>query len=72
MSSQTTAPTKPRFVSLQHGSDYTGLSIKTIRRLIARGDLPAYRAPGSRLIRLDLGDVDRLLRRIPSVGGDAA
>jgi excisionase family DNA binding protein len=50
-----------------------GVSTKTVRRLIARGDLQAYRF-GSRLIRIDLNQAESLLRPIPTArpGGDAA
>jgi excisionase family DNA binding protein len=40
-------------------------SQKTIRRLIASGDLPAYRI-GARMIRIDPRDLDRLARKIPA------
>lgn len=41
---------------------------RTIRRAIARGDLPAYRLGkrGGKLIRLRADDVDRFMRPIPS------
>ena len=45
-----------------------GVSTKTVRRLISRGDLHAYRL-GSRLIRVDLNEAESLLRPIPTAGG---
>ncbi|MCA1711651.1 MAG: excisionase family DNA-binding protein [Actinobacteria bacterium] len=42
-----------------------GVSARTIRRRIADGHLRAYRF-GPRLIRLDAGEVDAVLRRIPA------
>jgi len=58
--------TGARYVSLQHAAEYLGVSVKTVRRMIARGDLPAYRL-GPRMIRVDLGAVDAALRPIPTV-----
>jgi len=43
---------------------------RTIRRRIADGSLTGYRM-GPRLIRVDLGELDALLRPIPTAG-DAA
>jgi len=41
------------------------VSSKTIRRRIADGSLPAFRV-GPRLIRVDVADVERLFRPIPT------
>lgn len=54
-----------RLLSLSQAAEILGLSIKTIRRRIASGDLPAYRS-GRRVIRVKAADLDRLFRRIPS------
>lgn len=43
-----------------------GVSIKTLRRRISSGELPAYRL-GKRVILVDLDDVESLLKRIPTV-----
>jgi excisionase family DNA binding protein len=59
------------WVTIKDAAQYLGITTRTLRRLIAAGDLPAYRL-GDRLIRLDQGDVDALLRRVPTAGGDAA
>jgi excisionase family DNA binding protein len=56
-----------RFESLSQAAERTGLSVRTLRRRIAAGDLTAYRN-GPRVIRLDPDDVDRLMVRIPAVG----
>jgi excisionase family DNA binding protein len=49
------------------------VSTKTVRRWITSGDLAGYRA-GKRLIRVDLNELDALLRPFPTAGGgtDAA
>ena len=49
---------KRRLVSLQDAASYFGVSTKTIRRYIARGDVAACRLPGSKLLRIDLADLD--------------
>jgi excisionase family DNA binding protein len=59
------------WVTIKDAAQYLGITTRTLRRLITAGDLPAYRL-GDRLIRLDQGDVDALLRRVPTAGGDAA
>jgi excisionase family DNA binding protein len=52
------------YESLAHAANHTCVSIRTLRRRIACGQLAAYRT--GRLIRLDPGDVDRLLVPIPT------
>jgi excisionase family DNA binding protein len=39
----------------------------TIRRMISRGDLRAYRFPGSRLIRIDPADLDRIRKPVTRI-----
>ncbi|HYN67800.1 MAG TPA: helix-turn-helix domain-containing protein [Ornithinibacter sp.] len=53
------------FESLSSAAERTGLSIRTLRRRVASGDLVAYRN-GPRVIRVDPEDVDRLMVRIPT------
>lgn len=55
-----------RFESLTEAADRTGLSVRTMRRRIASGELAAYRS-GRRIIRVRPEDVDRLMVRIPTV-----
>ena len=58
-------PTKRRsFESLSTAAQRTGVSIRTLRRRIACGELVAYRT--GRLIRVDPDDVDHLLVRVPT------
>lgn len=42
---------------------YLGVNPETIRRMIARGQLRAYRY-GNRLVRIDPADVERMRRPI--------
>jgi len=61
-----------RLASINAAAEYAAISTKTVRRRIACGDLTGYRV-GPRLIRVDLVEVDALLRPIPSASsGDAA
>lgn len=58
--------TKPgAFVSLAQAADILGISVHTLRRRIAAGELPAFRT-GRRIIRVRVSDLERLLRRVPS------
>lgn len=62
--SKMTTTTKRHFESLAEAAERTGISVDTLRRRIAEGRLPAYRS-GPRLIRVDIQDVDSLMRPIP-------
>lgn len=55
------------FISLGEAADILGISVHTLRRRIAAGELPAFRS-GRRIIRVRLIDLERILRRIPSSG----
>ncbi len=55
-----------RYASLEDAAAYLGCNTRTIRRQIAAGHLTGYRF-GSRIIRVDLAELDQLLRPIPTV-----
>ena len=55
----------PVYLSLEEAADCMSVSVKTIRRWIAAGTLPAYRC-GRRAIRIKLDDLEAAPRRIPS------
>lgn len=60
------ASTTPRrLASIERAAEYAECSTKTIRRRIADGSLTGYRM-GARLIRVDLNELDSMLRPIPS------
>lgn len=59
---QITAPR--RYETLAAAADRTGISIRTLRRRIADGSLPAYRT-GRRIIRVSPQEVDRLMEPMP-------
>ena len=52
-------------VSINQAADYASVNPRTIRRRIADGTLTGYRL-GSKTIRVDLLELDALLRPIPS------
>ena len=58
------------WLTLREGAAYGKTSIKTLRRRIADGSLPAARF-GPQLIRVRRSDLDRLMRRIPAAGRSA-
>jgi len=58
-----------RLESITNAAEYLGVSTKTIRRWIADGLISGYRA-GPKLIRVDLTELDAMLRPIPTAGGD--
>lgn len=55
-------------VDLVRAAAYLGVSVKTVRRCIADGHLPAFRVKGTRSIRVNLDDLEALKRPI---GGGA-
>jgi excisionase family DNA binding protein len=59
-----------QLLDLKAGAERLDLSVSTIRRMISRGDLIAYRV-GPKLLKLDADELDRVACRIPSAG-DAA
>ena len=54
-----------RLASLQVGAEYAGVHVNTLRRRIAEGAVTGYRF-GPRLIRVDLDELDAMLRAIPA------
>lgn len=65
-----TTPTVQRWITQAQAAERLNVTGRTVRRMIAEGDLPAYRL-GSRMLRIDERDVDALLRRIPTTGHPA-
>ena len=58
--------TKPgAFISLSQAAEMLNISVPTLRRRIAAGELPAFRS-GRRIIRIRVSDLERILRRVPS------
>lgn len=59
------AAAENHWMNLQDAAVYVCVSVKTIRRLIARGDLPAY-VCGKRGLRVRQVDLDALMRPLSS------
>ncbi len=59
-----------RFASISDAAEYANVSARTIRRYISSGRLKGYRV-GPRLVKVELGDVDALMRPIPTAGTSA-
>jgi excisionase family DNA binding protein len=60
--------TKPgAFISLTQAAEMLNISVPTLRRRIAAGELPAFRS-GRRIIRIRVSDLEAILRRVPSTG----
>ncbi len=57
-----------RFVSQSAAADHLGVTVRTIRRYITDGLLPAYRVGPRGDIRIRPEDLERLVRRVPTAG----
>ena len=62
------APISRRWLSQGEAADYLGVTTRSIRNLISRGDLPARRL-GSRMVRIDRADLERALRPVSTADG---
>ncbi len=69
MPSKTQKFTEPTtWLTLNQAAEHAAASTRTVRRWIAEGKLPAYRAAGKASVRVKLADVDALFTPIPTVG----
>ena len=62
------AQAKRNLVSISHAAEHASVCTRTVRRWISQGDLVGYRL-GKRIIRVDLNELDAMLRPIPSASG---
>lgn len=53
--------TRRRYAKLSEAAEYLGVTDRTIRQMIADGRISGYRA-GSRLVRVDLNEIDKAMR----------
>lgn len=60
-----------RLATIATAAEYAVCSEKTIRRLISAGRLSGYRL-GARMIRVDLVELEALLKPVPTAGDGAA
>jgi excisionase family DNA binding protein len=65
-----THPKRLRWLSQAQAAEYLGITDRTLRRMVARGEVRGHRL-GPRLTRFDQGDLDAALRPIPA-GGEVA
>lgn len=56
---------------LETSAERWDVNPRTIRRMIARGDITAYRVGSKRLLRVDPTEVDAAMTPIPTVDGAA-
>lgn len=68
---QKVIPPQRRLASIAVAATHADVSARSIRRWISAGLIPGYRV-GPRLVKVDLNDLDRLARRIPTAGDNAA
>ncbi|WP_051036717.1 helix-turn-helix transcriptional regulator [Nocardia otitidiscaviarum] len=54
--------THPRYVSLDQAAEAWGVSVRTIRRRIADGTITGYRVPHTRAIRVDMNELDSIMK----------
>jgi excisionase family DNA binding protein len=54
-----------RWAAQAEAADYLDITPKTLRRMVATGQVTGYRM-GPRLIRFDLDELDALMRPIPT------
>ena len=58
------AKPRRRLATIGAAAEYVDVHPRTVRRWIAAGRLPAYRV-GPRLLKIDLNELEDMLRRIP-------
>lgn len=63
---ETAAPTR-RWLSQAEAAEYLGVTDRTIRNYIARGNLRGHRVRGARLVRIDQRELEQMLTPIPTV-----
>jgi excisionase family DNA binding protein len=58
-----------RWITINAAAEYLGVSVRTVRRPISSGELPAYRIGGGRgrLLRINVADIEALLVPVPTV-----
>lgn len=51
-----------RYISLESAAQIWGISARTLRRRISDGTITGYRVPGTRAVRVDLNELDALMK----------
>ena len=63
-------PTVARWATKEEAAEHLRVSVKTVQRMTARGDLVAHNV-GPRLIRYDLNEIDQMLNATTTTEGTA-
>jgi excisionase family DNA binding protein len=58
------------YVGITEAATYLDVTNKTVRKLIATGELPAYRL-GAKILRIKLADLDAVCKPLPSGAASA-
>lgn len=69
MASKTTTPPARRWLTQLEAAERIGVTDRTIRNMIRRGELTGRRVGSTRMIRVDAKELDALLRPIPTASG---
>lgn len=64
---ETSADTAAQWLSQAQVAERLSCSTRTVRLIIARGDLVGYRVGRSRTVRIRASDLDALMRPIPAI-----
>ena len=64
--STTTVYQRGRWITLSQAADRLGVAPRTLRRMVARGQLTAYCVGDTPLLRVDTEDVDQCLHAVPT------
>lgn len=70
MATNSTNPTtssKRRLGTQQQAAALMQVSTRTVRTRISEGIITGYRLPGSRAIRVDLNEIERLMQTVPAM-----
>lgn len=59
-----------KLATQQKAADHYDVTPRTVRNWISRGLITGYRLPGSRAVRVDLHEIDRVMGLIPTVAGE--
>lgn len=59
-----------RMISLPEAAEELGTSLRTVRRLVSQGLLPAYKVGGSKLVRINSEDLAKVLKPVTPSGRD--
>ncbi|MDR1513854.1 MAG: helix-turn-helix domain-containing protein [Propionibacteriaceae bacterium] len=54
----------PTLIGIPAAAQMSGVSVRTLRRLIARGELPCFRAGSARVLKVRPRDVAALFERV--------